>query len=111
MQNLDFAVVESREQLWAKAAISLQNQDFALLAALTESMVPPWGPMVEAKLGMKCAPTTLRQTLLQVALHSAHHRGQVSARLRELGAEPPPTDFIAWLWLGKPQPEWDAPAA
>jgi hypothetical protein len=29
----------------------------------------------------------------------------VNARLRELGAEPPLTDFIAWIWFGKPQAE------
>lgn len=74
--------------------------------ALEQIMTPPWVPMLEAKTGKQFAPTTLRETLLQVAMHSTHHRGQVNARLRELGGEPPTTDFIAWLWHGKPQPEW-----
>ena len=43
---------------------------------------------------------------MQVALHSTYHRGQINARIRELGGEPPLTDFIAWVWAGKPQPSW-----
>ncbi len=41
-------------------------------------------------------------------MHSTHHRGQVAARLRELGGEPPLVDFIAWLWWKRPEPEWPA---
>ena len=43
---------------------------------------------------------------LHLALHTAHHRGQVNARLRELGAEPPLVDYIAWLWKGRPDAMW-----
>ena len=46
------------------------------------------------------------QALLQAAMHSHYHRGQNATRLRELGGEPPPTDYIVWLWKGKPQAEW-----
>jgi uncharacterized damage-inducible protein DinB len=49
---------------------------------------------------------TLGQTMLQVVTHSAHHRGQVNARLREIGAEPPLVDYIAWVWFARPAPEW-----
>lgn len=49
---------------------------------------------------------TRAQALLQVAMHSQHHRGQNIARLRELGGEPPMLDFIVWIWKGRPQPEW-----
>jgi uncharacterized damage-inducible protein DinB len=52
------------------------------------------------------AATTLGETMLQVAMHSHYHRGQVNKRLRELGAEPPLVDFIAWCWSGKPPAEW-----
>jgi uncharacterized damage-inducible protein DinB len=38
--------------------------------------------------------------------HSTYHRGQVNSILRQLGAEPPLTDFIAYLWLGRPDPDW-----
>ena len=54
----------------------------------------------------KAAPTTLADTLLQVPMHSTYHRGQVNARLRELGSEPPLRDYIAWVWFGKPAAEW-----
>jgi len=43
------------------------------------------------------------------------HRGQVAARLREIGGEPPLVDFIAWVRLGRPEPVWpdavDSPAS
>jgi uncharacterized damage-inducible protein DinB len=58
------------------------------------------------RFGREPVPTTMRETMLQVAMHSTYHRGQVNARLRELGAEPPLTDYIAWLWMGKPAAEW-----
>jgi uncharacterized damage-inducible protein DinB len=35
--------------------------------------------------------------LLHVALHGAYHRGQVSRALREAGATPFPTDYIAFV--------------
>jgi uncharacterized damage-inducible protein DinB len=34
--------------------------------------------------------------LLHVALHGCYHRGQVALTLREAGAEPEPTDYIAF---------------
>jgi uncharacterized damage-inducible protein DinB len=49
---------------------------------------------------------TIEQALTQTALHSHYHRGQNAARLRELGGNPPLTDFILWLWKEKPEPEW-----
>jgi uncharacterized damage-inducible protein DinB len=51
---------------------------------------------------------TLAETMLQVASHSTYHRGQVNARLRELAGEPPLVDYIAWIWFGRPAPEWNA---
>ena len=41
---------------------------------------------------------TVEQALMQAAMHSQHHRGQNAARMRELGIEPPITDYIGWLW-------------
>jgi uncharacterized damage-inducible protein DinB len=40
--------------------------------------------------------------LLQAITHSQHHRGQNAARMRQLGGNPPMTDFIAWYALGRP---------
>jgi uncharacterized damage-inducible protein DinB len=48
---------------------------------------------------------SMRDCLLQVAMHSQHHRGQCASRLRALGVTPPTTDFI--LWVGEqPAPSW-----
>jgi len=49
---------------------------------------------------------TVAEALTQCVMHSQHHRGQNAARLRELGGEPPTTDYIVWLWKGRPQPAW-----
>jgi uncharacterized damage-inducible protein DinB len=68
----------------------------------------PWAAQIEASLGRPPASTTLAETFLQVTSHSTYHRGQVNARLRELGVEPPLVDYIAWLWAGRPAPEWTA---
>ncbi len=40
--------------------------------------------------------------LLQALTHSQHHRGQNAARMRQLGATPPMTDFVIWYALGRP---------
>jgi len=49
---------------------------------------------------------TLRQTMHQVIEHGAYHRGQAASRLRDLGGEPVTTDYIVWLWKGRPAPRW-----
>jgi uncharacterized damage-inducible protein DinB len=48
----------------------------------------------------------IEQALLQAAMHSHYHRGQNVTRLRELGGEPPLTDYIFWLWKGKAAAQW-----
>jgi uncharacterized damage-inducible protein DinB len=75
-------------------------------AALERTVVLPWAERLTARFGRTPAPTILRETMMQVPMHSIYHRGQVNMRLRELGAEPPLVDYIAWLWLGKPAAEW-----
>ncbi len=70
----------------------------------------PWAALVSRNLGFEIANPSLGQTLLQVTAHSSYHRGQVNARLRELGIDPPMTDFIAWIWAGKPSPSWPSGA-
>jgi len=49
---------------------------------------------------------TVKQALTQAAMHSQHHRAQNASRMRELGVEPPTTDFIFWLWKGKSEAAW-----
>jgi uncharacterized damage-inducible protein DinB len=78
---------------------------------LERPIVMPWIEMFEARLGRKADAPTFHETLLQVAMHSTYHRGQVSTRLRELGGKPPLTDFIAWIWSARPQPDWPASAS
>jgi uncharacterized damage-inducible protein DinB len=45
--------------------------------------------------------------LIQVAMHSQHHRGQLMTRLKDLGGEPKNVDWIIWLWKNKPQGRWE----
>ena len=75
-------------------------------AALDRTVILPWAERLTRRFGREPAPTTLRETMLQVPMHSTYHRGQVNARLRELGSEPPLTDYIAWIWMGKPAAGW-----
>jgi len=39
----------------------------------------------------------VRDALMQVVMHSEHHRAQVAMRLRALGGKPPMTDYILWI--------------
>src|SRR6266853_186519 len=52
---------------------------------LARPMPVPWASMVEKRIGRKPETTTVGETALQVILHSTYHRGQVNARLRQLG--------------------------
>ena len=79
-------------------------------ARLPEPMIVPWSKWAEQLLGRPPGPTTLGETILQVLTHSTHHRAQANARLRELGAQPPVIDYIAWVWMERPKPAWPAAA-
>jgi uncharacterized damage-inducible protein DinB len=99
--------------LWARESYAEFNEYLARLGEtdFERPIVMPWIEMFEARMGRKADAPTFHETLLQVAMHSAYHRGQVSTRLRGLGGEPPLTDFIAWVWRGKPQPDWPSSKA
>ena len=73
--------------------------------ALARPIVMPWAGRFAQTNGEVTHPT-LAQTVWQLSTHSAHHRGQVNARLRELGAEPPMVDVIVWIWRGQPTALW-----
>lgn len=73
---------------------------------LDSPLVMPWAKHLTKHLGHDPDVTSKGETILQVAAHSTYHRGQVNARLRELGGEPPLVDYIAWIWLGKPVADW-----
>ena len=49
---------------------------------------------------------TLAEALVQVAMHTQHHRGQCMTRLKDFGGEPKNVDWIIWLWKQKPQGRW-----
>jgi uncharacterized damage-inducible protein DinB len=73
---------------------------------LNESMSVPWERLFEKALGKKPAPATFGETLFQVTAHTNYHRGQINTRLRQLEVKTPDVDYIAWVWIGKPVPEW-----
>jgi uncharacterized damage-inducible protein DinB len=49
---------------------------------------------------------TVAEALVQVAMHTQHHRGQLMTRLKDFGGEPKNVDWIIWLWKQKPQGRW-----
>jgi len=74
-------------------------------ATLTQEVRFPWADRLVQRFG-QAGPTTWAESVLQVAMHSSYHRGQVARRLRELGAETPLSDFIAWIWQRRPAADW-----
>lgn len=94
--------------LWGRTYYgeALAHLDLMSEERLSEPMPVGWASMVEQALGRAPEPTTVGDTVLQVALHSMYHRGQINARLREVGGEPPLVDYVAWVWTGRPSPGW-----
>jgi uncharacterized damage-inducible protein DinB len=68
-------------------------------AALARTVHIPWFPEPPCVISTAAA-------LVQVALHTQHHRGQCMTRLKDFGGEPKNVDWIIWLWKGKPLPRW-----
>jgi uncharacterized damage-inducible protein DinB len=68
---------------------AINTIDLQKMVALPRGPRGPW----EAPAGV---------LLLQAITHSQHHRGQNAARMRQLGAAPPMTDFVIWYALGQP---------
>jgi uncharacterized damage-inducible protein DinB len=75
---------------------------------IARAVVLSWAEMAASKQGKIFVAPTLAETMFQVVTHSAHHRGQMNTRLRELGTDPPLVDFIAWAWSGKPAAQWQS---
>jgi uncharacterized damage-inducible protein DinB len=65
----------------------------------------PWTGQLENKLRKPPEDANLIQTIHQVIMHSTYHRGQINKEIRKIGGEPPLTDLIYWIWLGKPEAE------
>jgi uncharacterized damage-inducible protein DinB len=45
--------------------------------------------------------TPIQDVLMHLVLHSAYHRGQVAAAVREAGGNPAATDYVVYLRAGK----------
>ena len=71
----------------------LSDQDLSRKARI------PWFPDPPCEI-------TVAEALVQVAMHTQHHRGQCMTRLKDFGGEPKNVDWIIWLWKQKPQPRW-----
>ena len=41
--------------------------------------------------------TLLQDILMHLVTHSAYHRGQVAAAVREAGGKPAATDYVVWV--------------
>jgi len=67
--------------------------------ALSRTVQIPWFP------DPPCV-VTVAEGLVQVAMHTQHHRGQCMTRLKDFGGEPKNVDWIIWLWKQKPQGRW-----
>lgn len=105
----EFAGLEDLRQ-WVLPSYGRARELFATLSAarLAEPLPVPWSRLFERELGGAFRTTTLAETMFQVTSHGTYHRGQINTRLRDMGAEPPVVDYIVWVWLGKPGPEWAA---
>ena len=73
--------------------------------ALGRTLDIPWTAEIVKRYG-SAGEVTLFETMMQVVLHSMYHRAQAATRIRELGGDPPLTDFVAWAWRNRPQPRW-----
>ena len=93
----------SFEELKARAESSHAGlRDFAAALrpeSLSTSVRVPWFPDPPCVI-------TVAEALVQVAMHTQHHRGQCMTRLRDFGGEPKNVDWIIWLWKQKPRARW-----
>ncbi|MBZ0112938.1 MAG: damage-inducible protein DinB [Thermoanaerobaculia bacterium] len=111
--------IPTRESLGAASEIAAWAQQGhvglqSFVATATEETLDrilpiPWATYFEKRFGRSMGPVTVGESMLQVALHSTHHRGQVTSKLRQLEGDPPNVDYIAWLWFERPAPLWPDP--
>jgi uncharacterized damage-inducible protein DinB len=94
--------------LWGRSYFGEAFEHFETLndEQISQPAQLPWADVVEQELGRKPEMLTVAEMILQVPMHSQYHRGQVNARLRAVGGEPPRVDYIVWVWLGRPEADW-----
>ncbi len=94
---------ESREKVWPELSLSaadgLAVENAAGLRGLLASQTPEG---LQRRVGYRNSAgqafeSTLEDMLLQLVLHGCYHRGQVALVVRGAGAEPAPTDYIAFV--------------
>ena len=98
---------------WARSFYIEARHDKSWLSSDALDRRVPDSLLSKAKerLGVGSAEPKLVDTLIQVILHTTHHRGQVCTRLRELGCEPPLSEYFVWVWCGKPAADWSVQRA
>ena len=69
----------------------------------------PFRQRMEQGAGAARSDLTIGDTVCDVPSHTAHHRGQLNVRLRELDGVPPMVDYVVWVWSGRPAAEWEHP--
>jgi uncharacterized damage-inducible protein DinB len=47
------------------------------------------------------------EVVVQIVMHTQHHRGQQMTRLKALGGKLTDVDYIIWAWQGRPRVEWE----
>lgn len=77
-----------------RAHVSTLDEEF-----LSRTVRIPWIP------DPPCVITVF-EAMVQVAMHTQHHRGQCMTRLKDFGGEPKNVDWIIWLWKQKPEARW-----
>jgi uncharacterized damage-inducible protein DinB len=86
-------------ETWAPAIEELRQQWKGMLDQLTPERLA--GDLVyKTTQGVECR-TPIADVLMHLVLHSAYHRGQVAAAIREAGGKPAVTDYVVFLRLGK----------
>jgi uncharacterized damage-inducible protein DinB len=83
-----YADAEGLAGAWSETAAEMEF----FLASLTEEQLAAECAWVDTEIGPVTRP--LWQPVTHMVNHSTYHRGQVVSLLRQLGYEPPKTDFI-----------------
>lgn len=79
----------------ANASVSEMHQRWKVfLAQLTPERLEEYLVHRNSKGAEFCVP--VRDVLTQLVMHSAYHRGQIAAAIREAGGQPAATDYIIY---------------
>jgi len=90
-EPVELADLEGLAAAWSETASELEF----FLASLTEDQLAAEIAWVDTEIGPVTRP--LWQPVTHMVNHSTYHRGQAVSLLRQLGYEPPKTDFIYFL--------------